>query len=235
MIMKTPHLLRSIAAALTAVFSFFAAPGADAQYYEIANQIPGLVQPALSGSMSYRGFVELSGLTGFGENRANFVGVSTSQGFQYADWFYMGVGLGVDVVATAREKDTDVVPEGEPAWGNHGSTRTKAMIPVFSDFRFKVGIAPGVSLYAGAKFGAAWLLGNDYLRLNKGRIGGATQFYLRPSLGVRFAFDKNKPARALTVALTYQLLTSNNNWDWYGQNDVTLNSLGMTISYEFGR
>lgn len=68
---------------------FFAALGAviclalpvRAQYYELANQLPSLISPALSGSMNYRGFVQVHGLAGLGDARANFVGISTSQGF----------------------------------------------------------------------------------------------------------------------------------------------------------
>ena len=44
-----------------------------------------------------RGFVDATAMAGLGHNRANILSVSTSQGFQYTSWFYMGVGLGVDV------------------------------------------------------------------------------------------------------------------------------------------
>lgn len=235
--MKTSRLFKAFAFIAIPAAAALAPAAASAQYYQIATQLPGLIQPALSGSMSYRGYVEASGLAGFGDNRANFLGVSTSQGFRYADWFFMGVGLGVDAVM-GQDSYPPLATQayaGGPAWGNHDSAKTKAMIPVFTDFRFNIAASPSVSIYAGVKVGAAWLLGDSYLQLQNGRMSGTTQFYLRPSLGARFALDKNKPSRALTVALTYQLLTSNNNWDWYGQNDVTLNALGLTISYEFGR
>lgn len=75
-----------------------AAPKASAQYYEIATQLPQLISPALSGSLNYKGFVELSGTAGIGNNRVNDIGISTTQGFRYASWFFMGVGAGVDVV-----------------------------------------------------------------------------------------------------------------------------------------
>ena len=92
------------ALAVAAVLAVGMAVPARAQYYEIANQLSGLISPALSGSMQYRGFVEASGLAGMGKNRANFLGVSTSQGFQYSSWFFMGVGMGIDV-AMANQDD----------------------------------------------------------------------------------------------------------------------------------
>lgn len=233
--MKILRIARSIALAAIFAATFAAPSAASAQYYQIASQLPGLISPALSGSLNYRGFVEASGLAGMGRNRANFLGVSTSQGFMYADWFYMGVGVGVDAVMTHADNNEfgPNAPVDEPSWGR-SYTKTKAMIPVFSDFRFYINAAPTAKVYIGVKAGAAWLLGSSWLRLQEGRMSGNAQFYLRPSIGARFAINKDKPAQALTVALTYQLLTSNNNWNWNG-GDVTLNSLGLTISYEFGK
>jgi hypothetical protein len=73
--MKTPLFSRRGLLALVAAVALAAsAPAARAQYFQIASQLPSLIQPALSGSMTYRGFVEASGLAGFGENRANFLG-----------------------------------------------------------------------------------------------------------------------------------------------------------------
>ncbi len=236
--MKTPLFSRRGLLALVAAVALAAsAPAARAQYFQIASQLPSLIQPALSGSMTYRGFVEASGLAGFGENRANFLGVSTSQGFQYADWFFMGAGLGVDAVMAGGDSAIPASLSGfdRPEWVDHPSAKTKAMIPVFSDFRFNIPTGSPVKLYAGVKLGAAWLLGDSYLLLQNGRMSGTTQFYFRPSVGARIPVDRNNPAHAFTVALTYQLLTSGNNWSWYGRDSVTLSSLGLTISYEFGR
>lgn len=77
----------------------------SAQYYQIANQLPQLISPALSGSLNYKGFVEVSGLAGVGHNRANVIDFSTTQGFQYSSWFFMGVGAGVDVVMAQQPQD----------------------------------------------------------------------------------------------------------------------------------
>ncbi|MDE5808403.1 MAG: hypothetical protein K2H76_09820, partial [Muribaculaceae bacterium] len=63
---------------------------ASAQYYEIANQLPSLISPALSGSGRYKGFVDAGYTKTLGEYNADFLEFSTSQGYQYNSWFYMG-------------------------------------------------------------------------------------------------------------------------------------------------
>ncbi len=68
---------------------------ASAQYYQIANQIPQMLQPALSGSLNYKGFVDASYVKGIGQRNADFLELTTTQGFQYSSWFFMGVGAGV--------------------------------------------------------------------------------------------------------------------------------------------
>lgn len=202
---------------------------ASAQYYEIANQLPSLLSPALSGSMKYKGYVDLSGTAGLGGNRANFIGVSTTQGYQYASWFFMGVGLGVDVAMAPSEKP---LVAGNPTFDRDGA-KTKAMIPVFTDFRFNVGPEKSLSAFLDLKIGAAWLLGSSYLALDHGYMSNATQFYLKPTLGVRMPVNSEKPRQAFSIGVTYQLLTSNNNYGWYNDNSVTLNNLGLTIAYEW--
>ena len=85
------QILVSITLVVAAVFQ------SHAQYYELANQLPSLISPALSGSMRYKGYAEAGFTGGFTDNKANFMSFSTSQGFQYSDWFFMGAGLGIDV------------------------------------------------------------------------------------------------------------------------------------------
>lgn len=155
--------------------------GMKAQYFQIANQLTNVISPALSGSMNYKGYVEASGLAGFGDNHANFVGISTSQGFQYASWFYMGVGLGIDLVTV----NDDVTGKGDwgehyPDYYDHASSTTRCMIPVFSDFRFNIGPASGTNFFIDLKLGASWLIGSRYLTLQHGRLTGQTQFLLKP-------------------------------------------------------
>ena len=88
---------------LTSLCICISALTASAQYYEIANQLPQLIRPALSGSFNYKGFVDVSYMRGVSKCKADFLDVTTSQGFRYADWFYMGVGIGADVLFSSTD------------------------------------------------------------------------------------------------------------------------------------
>ncbi len=212
---------------------FGSSSSANAQYAQIVNQIPELLSPALSGSMNYRGFVDATATFGIGNDRANFIGVSTTQGFQYASWFFMGVGIGVDV-ATAPTPDRYNTLRPDPNYGPSMAS-TKAMIPLFSDFRFNFGNSSSASFYADIKAGAAWLLGNSFLELNNGSLSTRTQFILRPSIGVRIPTNSQKPKQAVNIGVTYQLITANNSWGYWNNSyyDTTLNSLGVNVGYEW--
>lgn len=202
----------------------------SAQYYQIANQLPQLISPALSGSLNYKGFVELSGLAGIGPNRANVIDISTTQGFQYASWFFMGVGAGVDVVMAQQPDGWRPNPDYDYMY--RGNTKTKVMIPLFSDFRFNIGSQASTSFFIDLKVGASWLIGSDYLRLGDGFMTNETQFYFRPTIGLRIPVSTERPDHAFNVGVSYQLLTSNNNYYW-NDNSLTLNNLGISVSYEW--
>lgn len=195
---------------------------AHAQYYELANSIPKLIGPALSGSGNYKGFVELTGLAGLGDNRANFVSLTTSQGYQYSSWFYMGAGLGIDVAMAGNT----------PAEPRDRYVNTMAVFPVFSDFRFTLPTGPAMSVYLDAKLGAAWMLGNNYLNLYDGTISHSAQFLLQPSIGVRVPVSSTNRKQAVNFGVTYRLLTSNNNYGWNNRS-VSLNNIGASISFEW--
>ena len=201
----------------------------SAQYYQIANQIPQLLSPALSGSLNYKGFVELTGMPGLGHNRANIIDISTTQGFQYSSWFFMGVGAGVDAVMAQQPGNWHPTPDYYYMY--RGNTKTKVMIPLFSDFRFTFGPATS-SFFIDLKVGAAWLIGSDYLRMADGFMSNSTQFYFRPTIGMRIPVSAQKPNQAFNVGVTYQLLTSNNNYYYYS-NSLTLNNIGISVSYEW--
>lgn len=221
-----------LAVALAMIVCF--APGAKAQYYQIANQLSSLISPALSGSMNYKGYVEMSGLAGFGDNRANFVGVSTSQGFKYSSWFFMGVGLGVDMAVVRGDVDgKNDYAGGYPSHYDHSSSKTRAIVPVFTDFRFNIGGSGGPSAYIDIKTGAAWLMGSRYLSLQNGRLSGATQFYLKPSVGVRIPVSKSNLKQAVNIGVTYQLITSNSNYYLWERGAVTLNAIGLSVALEW--
>lgn len=222
---------KSIRRALVAAVMIIAGIGsANAQYYELANQLTNLISPALSGSGRYKGYVEASGLAGVSDVRANFVGVSTSQGFQYADWFFMGAGMGVDVAMA--KPNIDSADSNPSDWYSHSLSKTKVMMPIFTDFRFNIGSRKTASFFIDLKLGAAWLLGSSYLQMKGGYLGNSTQFYFRPSMGVRIPVNAANERQAFNIGLTYQLLTSNSNYGW-NQGSATLSNLGVTLGFEW--
>lgn len=223
--------LRRIIAVVVGMIIFGVGQQAKAQYYEIANQLPGVISPALSGSMNYKGFIELSGVAGFGDNRANIIGVTTSQGFQYSSWFFMGAGLGVEVAMTNSDMLSSDV--GQARYREHSNSSTKVMIPVFSDFRFNFGNTGGVSFFADVKLGAIWLIGNSYLRLQEGCMTGDAQFYCKPALGVRIPVSSTNQRHAVNIGVAYELITSDNNYNYWNDNNITLNCLGVSLSFEW--
>lgn len=220
---------RFLLSAMLLTVLVFAVP-VRAQYYQIANQIPGLLSPALSGSFNYKGYVELSGLAGVGVNRANFVGVYTAQGFKYSSWFFMGAGIGVDMVM-AQGADAD--SPRDVGYGSFRSSKTKCMIPVFTDFRFNFGSQSSVSAFIDLKLGAAWLIGSPYLQLHDAYISNDAQFYCKPTIGVRIPVNAQNNRQAFNIGLTYQLLTTDENYYWNPGGNITLNNFGMTIGYEW--
>ena len=218
--MKKKHIVLVIAL-LMSVVPF----RATAQYTSIVNQATNMMQTALMGGMRYRGYVEASYTGGFGNLQADFVGISTVQGVQYADWFFMGAGLGVDLVYSK----TDASYNG---WFGDRKTRTSgAMVPIFTDFRFNIGGNQGPSFFIDIKAGGSFLIGKNYLAIENGYINGSEYFMLKPSIGLRVPVGGNGK-RSMNLGLTYQLLTCN--YWWYNNtNSGTLNSLGATVSYQW--
>lgn len=210
------------------------ATGASAQYYEIANQLPNLITPALSGGMNYKGFVEAEYLHGLGDYGCDFVGVSTVQGFSYSTWFFMGAGLGVQYIHTSQGDNwgAGFRPDYANGYydGYHSSTQNGVMIPVFTDFRFNIGGRTGIAFFADVRIGCSFLAGDDYLRINNGYITNNEYFYLRPSIGLRIPTGSNGK-QAFDIGVSYQLLTGNywNTW----QRSATINALGVNVAYEW--
>lgn len=196
-----------------------------AQYTNIVNQAASILQTAVFGGFRYRGYVDVSYTGGFGNLQANFVGVSTVQGLQYANWFYMGAGLGVDLVSSKTSS-------GSNAWDYNRDTRTSGvMIPIFTDFRFNLGGSRGPSFFLDVKAGGSFLIGKNYLAIENGYINGSEYFMLKPSIGMRIPVSQNGK-RSMNIGLTYQLLTCN--YWWYNNNNTgSLNSLGATVSYQW--
>lgn len=202
-----------------------------AQYYQIANQLTGLISPALRGGSGYKGFVDASYLGGLGNRRVDFAGVSTSQGYLYRSWFYMGVGLGVDVAMGHTNPEFGTSP-GYGGYWDHAYKKTGVMIPIFTDFRFILGNQSKTAFYIDARIGASFLMGNNYLAVADGFITNREYFYLRPSAGLRIPVN-NTGKQAIDIGVTYQLLTSNYWYNTPSPYNVTLSSLGATVSFEW--
>lgn len=215
--------------ALAGALAVTAAGAADAQYYSMANQLMQTIQPALSGSTNYKGFVDATYVKGLGSLNADVVGISTSQGFAYSNWFYMGVGLGVDLFMSHTD-DGWGSGWNESDW--HKSTKTGVMIPLYSDFRFTVGNQAVAGFFVDLKLGCSFLVGSDYLAISQGYLTNQQYFYLKPTLGVRVPLDPKRPGKqAFDIGVTYQLLTANY-WNYYGGNRA-INMLGVNAAFEW--
>ncbi len=216
-------------AAIGALLIAGGASTASAQYYDMANQLMQTIRPALSGSTRYKGFVDATYVKGLGSLNADLVGVSTTQGFTYSNWFFMGAGLGVDLLFSHTD---DGWGQG---WNNsdlHSSTTTGVMIPLYSDFRFTVGNQASAGFFLDVRLGCSFLIGSDYLRISQGYLTNQQYFYLRPTIGVRVPLDPQRPGKqAFDLGVTYQLLTANY-WYNYGGNRA-LNMLGVNVAFEW--
>lgn len=213
------------------ILSMLSSLSASAQYYEIANRIPSLIQPALSGSGQYKGFIEAGYSKTLGNYDADFLELSTSQGFQYNSWFYMGVGLGVDVLFSHKNDDWGSDWENPSYGSDRGSTTTATMIPLFTDFRFNIGGNSGASFFIDMKVGCSFLLGNKYISIGDGYLTNQEYFYLRPSIGMRIPTNSRNPKQAVDIGINYRLLTSNY-WNSWSRN-ITLNSIGVSLAFEW--
>ena len=210
---------------LTLILAIIGIFNSTAQYYNIVNQAANMLQTAVMGGFMYRGYVDVSYTGGVGNLQANFAGVSTVQGLQYANWLFMGAGLGVDLV-TSKTSD-----RANP-WNYDRQTSTSGvMIPLFTDFRFNIGGSTSPSFFIDIKAGGSFLVGKNYLAIENGYINGSEYFMLKPSIGLRIPTNKSGK-RSVNIGVTYQLLTCN--YWWYNNNNSgTLNSIGATLSYQW--
>lgn len=205
-----------------------------------------LISPALSGSGKYKGSVELMGVAGVGSSKLNHVEISTSQGYQYTDWFYMGAGLGVDIVKSSVDEDV-YMPDSDGAnsgaygwngWGTsprYGHKKTGVMIPIFTDFRFNIPLGStrgAASMFVDLRLGATWLVGNRYMETDDGWLSNNTNFYFRPAIGARIPVSSRNPRQAINIGVAYLMITSGNNYWYYNDNQI-LSSVGATVSFEW--
>lgn len=210
---------------VTAIFS------ASAQYYQMADQLGRMLSPALTGGLNYKGFVDASYLKGVGHKNADFFEITTTQGFRYSDWFFMGVGAGVQIVnSNPRTTFND--------WGDNGdydrfrnSSKTGWIIPLYTDFRFTIGGMKDIAAYIDLRLGASFLVGNDYIRIGDGYMTSSENFYLRPSIGMRIPLGIKNSKQAVNIGITYQLITSN--YWYYHSSKTTLSAIGFSIGFEW--
>lgn len=200
-----------------ALFSVFAI-SANAQFYEIGNQLHQMLSPALSGSFNYKGYVEASYLRGLGDDRFDVIDISTTQGFKYSSWFFMGAGAGVDIILPSLDYKHNVDPI--------------VMIPLYADFRFLIGNQDKVGVNIDLRLGASFNFSDDF-PTNNGYIYEDECLYLRPSLGIRIPVNKKNSKQAITFGFSYQLLMS----EYYGHHGwdeaKCFNNMGATIGFEW--
>lgn len=215
--------MKSIRRILLAILiAVAAAAPAKAQYYQMINQGTQMINTALQGGFYYRGFVEGSYLNGIGNNRASFLEVTTTQGFKKADWFYMGIGAGVDVVFANYGVAQSQI-------NGQSTTQTGVMIPLFSDFRFNIGSQSATAAFVDVRLGASFLVGSDRLQVGDSYINRNECFYFKPSIGMRIPVDKNNTNHAFNVAASYLLV----NTGYWNYDNINLLAVGVTIGYEW--
>lgn len=212
---------------------------ANAQYYQMANQLPQMLEPALVGGFNYRGFVDASFTGGVDGSGCNFLEVSTTHGFKYGSWFFMGVGAGVNVMfAGYGDGDRDFYNSDLRYSRNNFNSAydrkdTGVIVPLYTDFRFNFGNQANVSAFVDLRIGASFLIGKDYINTDKGVLDNNEGLYFRPTLGVRIPVDGRNSAHAFNLGLSYMLI-SNNLWDWNRNYDsISLSSLGVSVGYEW--
>lgn len=201
---------------------------ANSQIYQGINTLQSVLSPALSGSGRYKGYVEAGYSHTLPKYNGDFIEVSTSQGYQYNNWFYMGAGLGIDVLMAHPGSKWGT---GSNPPGDRGFAKTAAMLPLFADFRFLIGDTSNVSFFLDLKVGCSFLLSNKNIAIGDGYLTNNEYFFLNPAIGVRVPTNKAKPKQAVDVGVRYKLLTSNY---WYNyNNNITLQALGAFIAYEW--
>ncbi|MDE6007275.1 MAG: hypothetical protein K2G67_06960 [Muribaculaceae bacterium] len=217
---------------LAATFCLSTILPAKAQIGEIVNGLTNVALPAITQGAGYKGYVEADYTAGVGNYRTNFATVATSQGYQLNNWFYMGAGIGVDLLwSTVNKGWGNGFNEMDSSWADHQYTSSAVMIPVFTDFRFILGQQASTSFFINFRLGAAFLCSDSYVKIKDGYLTNREYFYFQPSVGLRIPVSSTKPRQALDVGVHYRLMTSNYWSNW--QYNATINGLGLNIGFEW--
>lgn len=204
---------------------------ANAQIYSAINTLQSVISPALSGSGRYKGFVEAGYSHTLSHYNGEFLEVSTSQGYQYNNWFFMGAGLGVDVLFSHPGENWNPSNMTTLPPGKRGYAKTAAMLPLFADFRFLIGNSSNIGFFLDLKVGASFLLSNKMIAIGDGFLTNKEYFFLDPSIGLRVPCNKKNPKQAINLGVKYKLLTSDY---WFNySNNITLQSIGAYLAFEW--
>ena len=128
---------------LVLALAAFVAP-ASAQYGYMANKLTEMLRPALSGSFNYKGFADVAYLAGL--ESPDLLEITTTHGFKYSTWCFMGAGAGINLAFPQSEN---------PSVRNDVSV----LLPLYADFRFNIGNPAKVGFFIDLKLGAIFLLG----------------------------------------------------------------------------
>ena len=214
-----------------AVAAAIAAP-AEAQVSRVAEGIRNVLTPALSGANTYKGYVTADYTQGFGTYRTNFASLTTSQGYKFTNWFYMGAGLGIDLLWSTADDTWGNDWQGSlPGWEKNNYTTAAVMIPVFSDFRFITGTQTSPSFFFKVRVGASFLCSDSYVKIHDGYLTQREYFFLQPSVGVRIPINTTNPRQAIDIGMHYRLMTSEYWSTW--QYTAAINGLGLNVSFEW--
>ena len=178
--------MRFFTIAIIFIFSLVPATS-SAQFYEAANTLQSVISPALSGSGRYKGFVEAGYTHTLSHYNGDFIELSTSQGYQYNNWFFMGAGLGVDVLFAHKNDSWGM--ETQPP-GSRAVASTAAMLPLFTDFRFLIAAGSSASFFLDLKIGCSFLLSNKMIAIGDGYLTNREYFFLDPAIGLRVPVNK---------------------------------------------
>lgn len=203
---------------LAILLLFCLVPSSKAQYGFLADRITDMLTPALSGSFNYKGYVDVAYLAGLGDynERTDILEISTSQGFNYASWCFMGVGAGVNILFP------------QPAKVSYNQD-VAVMVPFFTDFRFNIGQANRVGLVIDLKVGGSLLVTDEDFYIGWSCMSNSLSFYLKPSIGLRIPINKKTGKQALSVTASYQLTTPK----FVSGYNFCLNNLGATVAFEW--
>lgn len=207
--------LKKLALLIALVFAI--AFSANAQY-GAGSHIRSMLSPALSGSFSYKGYVEGSYLRGLGDDRFDVAEISTTQGFTYSSWLFMGAGLGIDLMI--------------PSLDNGLKGEYSVMVPIYADFRFNIGNQSRVGLNIDLRLGTAINFNDDFYT-NNGYLLEDECWYIRPSISMRIPLSQENPRKALTIGVTYQLLMSDAYYCYNWYDDKLYHNVGATIGFEW--